>query len=774
MTGMRMYRNLGAASKFPYSGIDAGRLQERRHLGSLGRLLLVSLFFLMPQSQPSARVPDDVLLDKPDLGLLDAGYIAAIVHMADGSMVIGGDFSLVNGQARKHLARILPSGEVDPAWLPDPDGQVWSLAADAMGNLYVGGAFSKIGGQDHWFLSRIPAGTSGAADPAWPRYIGVEYPTRLIVGEDGNVVYAAGSGFRVLSRISASGVLDSAWNPRIDGHVAELALDEEGGKLYVAGLLELDGDEPRRLLRIDTSGDGTADPGWTLQADGMVNALVVDQASESLYLGGDFTHVGGIDRQYLARIQLSSSDGSVDTSWSPNPIGPVDELLVHGGRMIAAARRSTGHVSAGALMSIEIATGSSDIDRQREIEGDVAVLSTSLDGRTLAVGGSFLRVANAPSFNLAWVSLDDASGRSFEVGRPGTVRAMTKLADGGVIIGGSFLWAEGMPRRHLLKLGPGRILDRQWDPSANSVVYAIESDGSGSIFVGGHFRYVGGHAQFGVAKLSASGRGNADPEWAPGIRPPSSEDGYVDVLRHDGHGNLYASGYFESPEGLPAQYTRLVRLDVASGSVMQRWGWQIGANFSDIATDAVGNVYLSHSYGVGRLLAGSGVLDSEWSIPTDNWVGALAVDAEQRLYVGGGFSIAGGEARSGVARFATRDHLARIDHVWNPGVDGWVMAFAFGADEQIYLGGRFAAAGGVPASNLTRVGIEGTGAVDSTWHPPAIDVAPSAGVGRIVVDSPSSVLIGGKFNAVDGKPRHSFAAFGESIFADGVDPPAVH
>ncbi|MBW7892865.1 MAG: delta-60 repeat domain-containing protein, partial [Chitinophagaceae bacterium] len=59
--------------------------------------------------------------------------------------------------------------------------------------------------------------------------------------------------------------------------------------------------------------------------NGSVNVVVSDGAG-GWYIGGDFTRVGGVTRNHLARI---NADGSLH-SWNPNSDGTVYSLCISG------------------------------------------------------------------------------------------------------------------------------------------------------------------------------------------------------------------------------------------------------------------------------------------------------------------------------------------------------------------------------------------------------------------------------------------------------------
>src|SRR5688572_15253664 len=95
----------------------------------------------------------------PDLRLEVAGTVNAIVKYNDGvadHYLIGGDFDLVNGVARRNLARLDANGALDAAWSADTDGAVQALAL-AGDQLFVGGSFTAVDGAPRVRLAKVDA-----------------------------------------------------------------------------------------------------------------------------------------------------------------------------------------------------------------------------------------------------------------------------------------------------------------------------------------------------------------------------------------------------------------------------------------------------------------------------------------------------------------------------------------------------------------------------------------------------------------------------------------
>lgn len=72
--------------------------------------------------------------------------VEALAVMADGSIIVAGDFSVVDGAARNNLARLDADGHLDAAFDPNADHAVDALAVQRDGKILIGGHFYTLGG----------------------------------------------------------------------------------------------------------------------------------------------------------------------------------------------------------------------------------------------------------------------------------------------------------------------------------------------------------------------------------------------------------------------------------------------------------------------------------------------------------------------------------------------------------------------------------------------------------------------------------------------------
>jgi WD40 repeat protein len=121
---------------------------------------------------------------------------------------------------------------------------------------------------------------------------------------------------------------------------------------------------------------------------------------------------------------------------------------------------------------------------------------------------------------------------------------------------------------------------------------------------------------------------------------------------------------------------------------------------------------------------------------------------EDRTVIGGLFTAVGGEPRSNVAAIGAD---GSVDPLFNPGVNGKVMAVAASEDGTVvFLGGTFTEAGGAPRANLAAVDAI-TGVAVAEWT--ADTSGTYADVVSLAVDG-NRLYVGGRFTGIDGKTTH--------------------
>ncbi len=119
--------------------------------------------------------------------------VFAVEVQRDGKIVIGGDFTRINEEERKRLARLNPDGSLDMSFNPGagPDKGVRCLAVDAGGRVVIGGVFESVHGVARGRIARLNA--DGSLDTTFNPAEGANEVVRCIVPlADGKIMIAGG------------------------------------------------------------------------------------------------------------------------------------------------------------------------------------------------------------------------------------------------------------------------------------------------------------------------------------------------------------------------------------------------------------------------------------------------------------------------------------------------------------------------------------------------------------------------------------------------------
>jgi hypothetical protein len=245
----------------------------------------------------------------------------------------------------------------------------------------------------------------------------------------------------------------------------------------------------------------------------------------------------------------------------------------------------------------------------------------------------------------------------------GDVQAITIGEDNSIYVGGNFTDAGRKPRNSIAKLSASGAGDAVagWDASADDGVYAISIDLAGEVYAGGYFLNIGGQPQKYLAKLSGA-TGAADAAWNPIV------DDAVAVISAQSNGTVYAGGLFTHIDGLVRG--GIARLSGGgSGALDLTWNPNpsIQGYVLDLVTDAQGYVYVGGNFNsmggqsranIAKLSGiGTGLAYGTWNPSTTggflNRVQGFALDPNGYIDVVGGFTGIGGQQRGGIAVLPT-------------------------------------------------------------------------------------------------------------------------
>lgn len=678
------------------------------------------------------------------------------VLVTNGAIYVGGDFSYVG-------PRTGPAGVFDQVtgeWLRSPPpvlGVIRTVVPDGHGGWFVGGNFTHVGATPIAHLAHLNADLS--LDTRWNASVQGAAVYALAL-KDG-VLYVGGQFTRVRGK-TASGLIGLAaadaqvtWDPLFAGTV--YALDVANGLVYVGGSFYSVGYSNRQnLAAIDVS--TALANAWNPAADGPVYALKA--AGTTTYVGGQFTAVGTKPRNRLAALD----SGGVAINWNPNPNGLVRALATSGTSVYVAGDFSTiGGQNRRGFAVVNTGNGAAqslnlDIQPPTVVAG--MVRSILLDGSSVYIGGSLTNGLGALhrlllGFSVPGpVTLPTPAASEYNGTVSGYGVNALAAADGLVFVGGEFLSMGGVARHRAAALSQTTGSALPWAPSFSGPVLTM-AYGSNVIYAGGNFTNV--NATNYVRGLAAVDPylGNHRPEFNF-LGTNQYGDATVASLVVSSN-RLYVGGAFIAVADQSRRFLAAVNAD--NGLPISGFNAKLGGGFSGVATMVMvqNNLYVAgdfttvNSQSVPRLAKVSAVDGAfqNWTPNPNQAVYTLAA-ANETLYVGGVFTVISGTAFRNFAAYSTFDDSLM-------GVDAALPTYAGGittvaaTPSTLYVGGSFEAIGGEFRRNLACLASFNASAYE--WDP-APDYWPN-----VISVTDELAVIGGAFKDAGRSPTNTATGF---------------
>ena len=300
-----------------------------------------------------------------------------------------------------------------------------------------------------------------------------------------------------------------------------------------------------------------------------VNTTAV-QPDGKVVIGGRFTTVNGIARNYVARL---NANGSVDTTFDVGS-GPSGEVyavaLQPDGKILIGGTFQT--VNTFQFQNIARLNSNGTVDTSfnpgtgftRGANSTVQAIALQADNKIL-IGGQFTQVNDTSRNRIARLNTNGSLDNTFTpAGGAGgvsgvQVRAIGLLNNGKIMIGGTFTSFDGMVRNRVARLGSNGVLDTTFNPGTGiegSGVFTLAVQPDGKTLLGGIFF---GYNNSTVAHLvRVNTDGSRDTTFNPQINVNNSR---VQAIRLQQTGKILIGGGFTIGEGTTLR-RNLCRLEV--------------------------------------------------------------------------------------------------------------------------------------------------------------------------------------------------------------------
>jgi uncharacterized delta-60 repeat protein len=494
-------------------------------------------------------------------------------------MIIGGGFSTVGGVARTALARLNVDGSLDTTFDPGTGASstVNSVAVQADGKIVLGGNFTTVNGTA---INRIARMTNDAATQTvtvpdatlalWSRGSSapeVSQVTFEMSTDSGTSWIPIGSGARVgttanwqISGLSlpTSGLLRARGRTSSGGYNGSSGLVETVGSFsglapvppIVSSISPADG-SPAGGMSVTLTGmgftgasavtfGGTAATSFSVMSSTTITAVTPGHAAGAVSV--DVVVAGGTNSTntlftYLAPptvtasaanlpqmaatltitgTQFSTTPGNNAVVFTPVGSGTVTASTATSLTVTGLTDLSPGDLNAVVTTSgqssgtpVQVATvnpappGTLDAYNPNVSGGSVLATAVQPDGKVI-IGGLFTTVGGAAHANLARLHAAGSVDASFTASNDGTVNSVTVQADGKIVLGGGFTTFNDTERYCIARLNANGNLDATFDPGtgANNTVYSVAAQANGKLILAGQFTTFSGTERNGVARLA--------------------------------------------------------------------------------------------------------------------------------------------------------------------------------------------------------------------------------------------------------------------------------
>jgi RHS repeat-associated protein len=241
--------------------------------------------------------------------------------------------------------------------------------------------------------------------------------------------------------------------------------------------------------------------------NGPVYAVAVQQDGKVI-LGGDFTAIGAIPRNRIARLL---PDGEMDHTFRlfAGVNGPVKGIAVQAnGKIVVAGEFTNVNGEPRNHIAQLEADGSLGEAFNHDVNGVINCLVQQVPSGEIYVGGAFSMVGETIRSRIARFTPDGALDSLDPELEHNLVNAIALETNGptllSIVVGGSYLDGEDI-RGKVSRVQPGGVVETAFNPDLDDAVYAVRLQQNGNVLIGGAFTELAGDPHPHLARLLPSG-----------------------------------------------------------------------------------------------------------------------------------------------------------------------------------------------------------------------------------------------------------------------------
>lgn|GEM_PF-2527666 len=349
------------------------------------------------------------------------GIVEQVLPMADGRILVCGNFTTFNGGNHAYIARLNSNGSVDQSFYAQPSYWVRHMSVQPDGKIVIGGYFKGVQGTPRGLIARL--NSDGSLDSSFDTSAGAQ--GAIAAGIDGNS----------------------------DPFVFWTAIQPDGKILATGNFSNYNGNASIGIVRINPDGsrDTSFNVGGGLNSWGRsINILPNNQ----ILLSGWFTNYRDKSANRLVRI---NPDGTADFGFNPyfgDQTSCYATALTANNKIVVSGHTINPDGSFNRKFEQLNWDGTVDTSFVGYTNEKTESIAIQPDGKII-VGGYFNAVDGVVRQSVARVFADGTIDNSWSANIDNYVWTVALQADGKLLISGGFYTVDGVSRNGVARLLTG-------------------------------------------------------------------------------------------------------------------------------------------------------------------------------------------------------------------------------------------------------------------------------------------------------------------------------
>ena len=429
-------------------------------------------------------------------GLGPAGMIEAIHELPNGKIAIGGSFTSYNGIYCPGFCILNPDGTFDNSFSPGSGflGTVKTICADT-NNIYVGGSFTSYNGNNSPYFACISH--TGTWNPAFVSQFDKEVRA-IKLRPDGSIMlgglfYGFGDyAIHGLARIMQTGEIDTTFNRNTGGGIEILGTQKfnNGDELVFGTMESFDGFlVPSHVAKTDSTGNIYLDNFRNLPFES-VNDVVIDSTNKVL-IGGKLKTGTPLPFEPIIR---TDEQGNIDPGFNSGITFSGSLAIVYDIKPLSGGSYIVLYQNGNNLFVTKLNhDGSIDNGFTTSQMSNSSLGIEILENGKILVYGSSFTINSGPSTTLARLHADGTIDASFNSGIGGNdaIAKVRAFEDGRLFVGGYFTTWNNSPQRGYIVLNQDGSVFNGFEYPVNYTQFQYVLDAvllpNGKIMMAGRF-----------------------------------------------------------------------------------------------------------------------------------------------------------------------------------------------------------------------------------------------------------------------------------------------